>query len=98
MLGFHIVLLGLCLLCARGLLRLMDSGTHGLAEVTEPLCLGGFFAGMGGRRSRFRDITSQSMAPMTLAMAASILAPVTLRSIRPAMLAAAVMTATPPTA
>jgi hypothetical protein len=87
-LGSQIVLLGL--LFPRSLLRLMDSGTHGLAEVTEPLILGGFFAGMGGRRRRTRDSTSESLASMTLAVAVSLLAPATLRSIPPTMATATV--------
>jgi hypothetical protein len=98
MLGFCVVIFGLCLLFTRDFLRLMDSRTHSLAEVTEPFILSGFFAGMGGRRGRIRDRASESVAPMTLTMAASILAPVTLRSLRPAMTTAATMAAATPTA
>jgi hypothetical protein len=94
MLGFYVVLLGLCFLFTRGLLGGMDIRTHGLAEVTEPPFLGGLFSGMSGRRGRFRNSTSESMAPMTLALAGSILTPATLRSIRTAMAAATVIPTT----
>ncbi len=90
------MILGLRLLIAGGVLRLVDGGTHGVPEVLEPEglrplpevppYLRGFRSDVClGLMGSLGDRTPGSLAPVALAVGPSPLAAATLRSARPAV-------------